>query len=82
MAENPAQLAVLSIDEAATYLRASRGHIYNLMHRGELNSVRAGHRRLIRRVDLDEMLERGSGNMQPRLPGVRPASVRTADIFA
>ena len=48
---------VLSIKETALYLRASQGHVFNLLRRGELLSLKIGGRRLIRRTDLERLLE-------------------------
>ncbi|ACI57430.1 DNA binding domain protein, excisionase family [Rhizobium leguminosarum bv. trifolii WSM2304] len=80
MKVNAGEMPVLSIDEAASYIRASREHIYNLMRRGELTSVRAGHRRLIRRADIDRMLERRAEQFEPR-PRREPRAA-IVDIFA
>ncbi|QWW67976.1 helix-turn-helix domain-containing protein [Rhizobium sp. WYJ-E13] len=83
MSANTAIPPVLSIDEAADYLRASREHVYNLLRRGELTSVRAGHRRLIRRVDIDTMLEKAAEDFKPRPRQQRPRPVAPSiDIFA
>lgn len=51
---------VLSIPEAADYFRSSRGHVYNLLRRGELLSVKVGGRTLIRRADVDALIERSA----------------------
>ncbi len=82
MTATPALYPVLSIDEAATYIRASREHVYNLMRRGDLKSVRAGHRRLIRRADIDEMLERAAETFKPRQRAERIKPASTVDILA
>ncbi|TBB25210.1 DNA-binding protein [Rhizobium ruizarguesonis] len=77
---NTAEMPVLSIDEAASYIRASREHIYNLIRRGELTSVRAGHRRLIRRVDIDKMLDQRAEQFEPRTRHERQSAA--IDIFS
>lgn len=58
---------VLSINEAAAYLRASRGHIYNLLRQGDLLPVKVGGRTLIRRSDIDDLLERSIAPFQARV---------------
>ncbi len=45
------------IDEAAAALGVSRRHVYDLIARGELRSVKAGRRRLIPRTELERLLE-------------------------
>ena len=82
MTATPALYPVLSIDEAAAYIRASREHVYNLLRRGDLTSVRAGHRRLIRRADIDDMLSRAAGEFRPRPRAKRESQKTSVDIFA
>lgn len=55
---------VLSISEVADYFRSSRGHVYNLLRRGELLSVKVGGRTLIRRADVDALIERSTASFQ------------------
>ena len=41
------ELQRYSIHEAASYLRISRAHIYHLIQRGDLRSIRDGARRFV-----------------------------------
>jgi excisionase family DNA binding protein len=52
------QPGVLSIPEAAEYLRVNRSFVYTLLDSGQLPSFHLGRRRLIRREDLDALVER------------------------
>jgi excisionase family DNA binding protein len=52
---------VLTIAEAADYLRVSQRLVQRLIADGRLRSTRLGRRVLVRRVDVDAYLERGSG---------------------
>jgi excisionase family DNA binding protein len=48
---------VLSVNEAAAYLRVGRNTIYNLLNSGRLSKLDAGfRRRLIKRGELDEII--------------------------
>lgn len=46
----------LSPQEVASLLGVTRQHVYALMDRGELGSIRVGRRRLITRYDLERLL--------------------------
>lgn len=47
----------MSINQAAAYAGLSRSTIYRLMQRGELQTLKIGSRRLVRRADIDALLE-------------------------
>jgi excisionase family DNA binding protein len=50
-------IKVLSVKEAAAYLRVGRNTIYNLLNDGRLSKLDTGfRRRLIRRSELDEII--------------------------
>jgi excisionase family DNA binding protein len=50
-------IKVLSVNEAATYLRVGRNTIYNLLNDGRLSKLNTGfRRRLIKRSELDEII--------------------------
>jgi excisionase family DNA binding protein len=51
----------LSIKEAVAVSGLSRSTIYNLLGSGDLPSVKIGTRRLIRRCELEALLEHGRG---------------------
>lgn len=61
------EFPVLSIKEAAEYLRSSRGQIYALLRRGELDAVKVGGRTLIHRTDLQRLI--GTAG-KPFVPGI------------
>lgn len=48
---------LLTVDEAAEYLRVSRRQVYNLVRAGDLPAVRVGQRLRIRPDDVDAYLE-------------------------
>ncbi|WP_233245805.1 helix-turn-helix domain-containing protein [Marinicauda salina] len=48
----------MSINQAAAYAGLSRSTIYRLMQRGELQTLKIGSRRLVRKADVDALLER------------------------
>jgi excisionase family DNA binding protein len=48
---------LLTVDEAATYLRCSRQAVYDRVHQGAIEPLRDGRRLLFRRVALDAYLE-------------------------
>lgn len=64
--ENATYSPVLSVNEAAAYLRVSRVHVYNLLRAGKLPVVKVGGRTLIRRSDADALISRSTGNYQMR----------------
>ena len=49
--------AVLTVKEAAAYLRIGRGHCYEMVREGRIPAIRLGKRLLIPKRALDEMLE-------------------------
>jgi len=49
---------LLTIDDAASYLRVSRRQIYKLVSGGDLRTVRVGERLRFRPTDVDEYLDR------------------------
>ncbi|MDM9629784.1 helix-turn-helix domain-containing protein [Rhizobium sp. S152] len=55
----------MTINECATYLRSSRNHIYNLMRRGDLPSIKIGGRRLLRLSDVDGLIDQNVVKFQP-----------------
>jgi len=57
--------AVLTVDEAASLLRISRGSAYEAVKTGELPTLRIGRRLLVPRARLMAMLEAG-GEERPR----------------
>lgn len=52
----PAPPAALSIPEAAKRLGISRGHVYNLIDRGEIRRVKLGRRALIPVSEIERLL--------------------------
>lgn len=54
-------LRVLTIAEAAAYLRISRGSAYEAARRGDLPTLKLGRRLLVPRVALEMLLERTAG---------------------
>jgi excisionase family DNA binding protein len=48
--------AVLSVDEAARFLRADRKTIYGAIERGELPALKLGRRLFVSRAVLDRLL--------------------------
>jgi excisionase family DNA binding protein len=52
------QSAVLNVEEASDYLRISRASVWRMLKNGNIARVRLGGRTVIRRVDLDALLER------------------------
>ncbi len=53
----------ISIREAGSALGVSRSTIYRLMECGELETVKIGRRRLVRRETIAALVERGSIKM-------------------
>lgn len=51
--------AVLTVEEARSRLRISRGLIYEAIRRGEVPSIRIGRRILVPRAALERLLEQG-----------------------
>lgn len=56
-AERASEEALLTPDEAATFLRCKRQRIYDLISQRRLPAMREGGRRLIRRADLLRLVE-------------------------
>ncbi|WP_245295733.1 helix-turn-helix domain-containing protein [Rhizobium rhizosphaerae] len=56
---------VMTIPETAEFFRASRGHIYNLLRRGDLLSVKVGGRTLVRRTDAEALIAKSAGAFRP-----------------
>lgn len=52
--------ALLTVDEAAEYLRARRERVYQLVHQGRIDVERDGRRVLVRRGTLDAYLRGAS----------------------
>jgi len=52
--------ALLTLREAAEYLRIDRATLYRLIRAGELTTVRVGKRQRLRPEEIDAYLERGS----------------------
>lgn len=48
----------LRVEQAAEYIGVSRMQVFRLLRAGELGSFRVGRRRIIRRADCDEYIER------------------------
>ena len=48
---------LLTVDEAAEYLRVSRWTVYNLIRSNQLRTIKIGRRRLIALSALDECVE-------------------------
>lgn len=55
--EVPHDGPVMTIAEAAAYLRCTRPHIYALAGRGEINLIHIGRRTVARRADIDRFIE-------------------------
>ena len=49
---------MLTVDEAAHYLRISRRQVYKIVRGGDLRAVRVGERLRLRPEDVDAYLER------------------------
>ena len=47
---------ILTVREAAQYMRVSRSRLYELLAQGVCPSLKIGRRRMIRRADLEEYL--------------------------
>jgi excisionase family DNA binding protein len=45
---------LLTVQEAADWLRVSRWSVYNLIHTRQLRTIKIGRRRLVSRAALDE----------------------------
>jgi excisionase family DNA binding protein len=65
------QPALMTVEEAATYLRTASVTVYKLMRSGALPGVKVGHSWRIRRADLD-MYIRGNAQQQPSVRRKRP----------
>lgn len=58
----------LTVNEAIQYLRLSRSNLYRMFKRGDIRPVKIGGRTLLRRVDLDAMLDRAAGREGTQCP--------------
>ena len=56
MAETVTRPAGLSMVEAARQLSISKTGIYRLLDRGEIQTVRIGHRRIVPAAEIDRLL--------------------------
>jgi len=66
--ERSAMMAdVLTMDEAADYLRVSRTTLERWVHRKQITSVKLGKHRFFRAIDLTNLLEQNAHNQQRRL---------------
>ncbi len=54
---NVSASSVLSVDEAADYLRISKASLYRLFNSGSLKIAKVGGRTLVRRIDIDAFLQ-------------------------
>lgn len=61
--------SLLTLPEAADYLRLAKQTIYNLVNRGEIPYLKAGRQLRFRKSDLDAWLESGAAT-----PTADPAS--------
>lgn len=59
-----AQKIVLTVDEAAEYLRISRPQAYLGVNRGEIPHIKVGRRILIPRAALEKLLQCAGGKVQ------------------
>ena len=57
---NPTEKAAMSIADAAHYSGLSRSSLYRMIDAGTLVSLKIGARRLIRRTELDALLDQAS----------------------
>ena len=72
MAMAPPESVVLTVEEAASQLRISRGSAYEAARRGDLPTLRIGRRLLVPRVALERLLEQaGKPAGAPPVVGVR-----------
>lgn len=53
--------ALFTVEEAADYLRVSRAMVFRLLKDGKLPRAKIGNRTVIRRSDLDALVERSIG---------------------
>lgn len=63
---NNEQEALLTIQEAAEFLRMSRSTIYRMVKRGDLKAHKVGKKWLIYMKDLKELVERGAKPTEER----------------
>ena len=61
---SPTRPAAYSIPDAAAQLSISRSHLYQLINRGLIRRVHIGHRSVISAVEIDRLLEEGTGETQ------------------
>ena len=54
----PVSQPLMTVDDAASYLRISRRQVYKLVRTSELRSVRVGERLRFRPVEVERYLER------------------------
>ena len=67
---------VLTIPEVAKLLRVGRNSAYEAARRGELPTIRIGHRLLVPKAALEEMLQRGLGVTKQPPPSIRVKEVK------
>jgi excisionase family DNA binding protein len=60
-----AEPAVLTVEEAAKFLRISRQSAYQAVHSGDLPSIRVGRRLLVSRAALERLLAEGGERSRP-----------------
>ncbi len=58
---------LLTVEEAARYLKISKGTVWRWCRTGKLRGAKIGHLCRIRRKDLEAMIESDSGKPQQRL---------------
>ena len=66
--ENQDHTAVMTVEEAAEYLRIGRGHAYEMVREGRIPSLRMGKRILISRSALQLLLDRTLEKENPENP--------------
>jgi excisionase family DNA binding protein len=59
---------LLSLDEASQLLGVSRGSVYNLVRRGQLQHVKIGRRSLFDLADVNAFVERSKVKTAPARP--------------
>ncbi|BBF92126.1 helix-turn-helix domain-containing protein [Blastochloris tepida] len=74
----PCGFGALTVPEAAAYLRVSRSSVYNLFERGDLRPIKVGGRTLIRKADVDALLDREARTSGPWARSNRGEAARAA----
>ncbi len=68
--------AALNINDATKYIGISRANLYRVLESGKLRPLNIGGRTLLRRTDLDALLENAAASLEaPRNPKLRAADV-------